>query len=83
MNAIIYSVAIQVGLRGGIETPEAHSERSIRMKERLKGKGEEIRGKVTGNKAEELKGKARQKAAEAGEKLDPERNEPREEKDRP
>lgn len=52
------------------------------MKDRLKGKGEEIKGKVTGNKAEELKGKARQKAAETGEKVDPERR-PREEKDRP
>jgi len=32
------------------------------MKEEIKGKGEEIRGKLTGNKAEELKGKARQTA---------------------
>ena len=32
------------------------------MKEEIKGKGEEIRGKLTGNKAEELKGKARQAA---------------------
>jgi uncharacterized protein YjbJ (UPF0337 family) len=32
------------------------------MKEEIKGKGEEIRGKLSRNKAEELKGKARQTA---------------------
>jgi uncharacterized protein YjbJ (UPF0337 family) len=35
------------------------------MKEQIRGKAEEIKGKVTGDKSEELKGKARQ----AGDKV--------------
>ena len=35
------------------------------MKDRIKGKAEETKGKLTGNKAEELKGKARRKVGEA------------------
>ena len=31
------------------------------MKDKVRGKGEEIRGKVTGDKGLEVKGKARQK----------------------
>ena len=34
------------------------------MKDRIKGKVEEIRGRLTGDKVEELKGKARQKVGE-------------------
>ncbi len=30
------------------------------MKDKIKGKAEEVKGKVTGSKSEELKGKARQ-----------------------
>ncbi|MBJ7602299.1 MAG: CsbD family protein [Candidatus Dormibacteraeota bacterium] len=30
------------------------------MKDKIKGKAEEVKGKVTGDKGEELKGKARQ-----------------------
>lgn len=37
------------------------------MKERVQGKTEEIRGKVTGNKRLEAKGKARQKVGEVKE----------------
>jgi len=32
------------------------------MKDQVRGKAEEIKGKVTGDKSEELKGQARQKA---------------------
>jgi uncharacterized protein YjbJ (UPF0337 family) len=35
------------------------------MKDKAKGKLEEIKGKVTGDQAEEMKGKARQAAGEA------------------
>ena len=35
------------------------------MKDQVRGKAEEIKGKVTGNKGEELKGKARQTAGNA------------------
>jgi uncharacterized protein YjbJ (UPF0337 family) len=35
------------------------------MKDQVRGKAEEIKGKVTGDKGEELKGKARQKAGNA------------------
>ena len=31
------------------------------MKDQVRGKAEEIKGKVTGNRGEEMKGKARQK----------------------
>jgi len=34
------------------------------MKDKLTGKAEELKGKVTGDKGEELKGEARQKAGE-------------------
>lgn len=30
------------------------------MKDKLQGKGEELKGKLTGNRSEELKGKGRQ-----------------------
>ena len=35
------------------------------MKDQVRGKAEEIKGKVTGDKVEELKGKARQTAGNA------------------
>jgi uncharacterized protein YjbJ (UPF0337 family) len=34
--------------------------RSLAMKDKIKGKAEEVKGKVTGDKVEELKGRARQ-----------------------
>jgi uncharacterized protein YjbJ (UPF0337 family) len=34
--------------------------RRVQMKDKITGKAEEIKGKVTGDKGEELKGKARQ-----------------------
>ena len=34
------------------------------MKDKLTGKGEELKGKLTGDKGEELKGKARQKVGD-------------------
>ena len=37
------------------------------MKERVQGRGEEIKGKVTGDKRLEAKGKARQKVGEVKE----------------
>jgi uncharacterized protein YjbJ (UPF0337 family) len=37
------------------------------MKERVQGRAEEIKGKVTGNKQLEAKGKARQKVGEVKE----------------
>ena len=37
------------------------------MKERVQGKTEEIKGKITGNKRLEVKGKARQKVGEVKE----------------
>jgi uncharacterized protein YjbJ (UPF0337 family) len=51
------------------------------VKDRIKGKVEQTRGKLTGDKVEELKGKARQKAGEgkqAAKELGdrPERKEP-------
>lgn len=39
------------------------------MKDKFQGKAEEIRGRVTGNKVEESRGKARQKAGETKAKL--------------
>jgi uncharacterized protein YjbJ (UPF0337 family) len=35
------------------------------MKDQVRGKAEELKGKVTGNRSEELKGKARQKLGNA------------------
>jgi len=35
------------------------------MKDQVRGKAEEIKGKITGDKGEELKGKARQTAGNA------------------
>jgi len=35
------------------------------MKDKIQGKAEELKGKLTGNKADELKGKARQAGGEA------------------
>ena len=35
------------------------------MKDKIKGKAEEIKGKLTGNRVEELKGKGRQTVGEA------------------
>ncbi|MFZ0216232.1 MAG: CsbD family protein [Candidatus Dormiibacterota bacterium] len=40
------------------------------MKDRIKGKGEEIKGRVTGDTTEELKGKARQKLGKGEQKID-------------
>jgi uncharacterized protein YjbJ (UPF0337 family) len=40
------------------------------MKDRIKGKGEEIKGRVTGDTTEELKGKARQKLGEVEQNVD-------------
>ena len=39
------------------------------MKDQVRGKAEEIKGKVTGDKSEELKGKARQTAGNAKSKV--------------
>lgn len=52
------------------------------MKDRIVGKVEEIKGRLTGDKAEELKGKARQKVGEGKQTVDtllnrPEPEEPR------
>ena len=39
------------------------------MKDQVRGKAEEIKGKVTGDRSEELKGKARQTAGNAKSKV--------------
>ena len=39
----------------------------MEMKERVRGKAEEVKGKVTGDKGLEVKGKARQKVGEVKE----------------
>jgi uncharacterized protein YjbJ (UPF0337 family) len=52
------------------------------MKDKVQGKAEELKGKLTGNKAEELKGKARQKAGRAKENLNEKADEKRRDEDR-
>ena len=40
------------------------------MQDRIRGKFEELKGRLTGDKAEELKGKARQKVGDVKESAD-------------
>src|SRR5579859_2068770 len=44
----------------GVGALRAHSRKEVGMKDEIKGKAHEIKGKVTGDKSEEMKGKAEQ-----------------------
>jgi uncharacterized protein YjbJ (UPF0337 family) len=46
--------------RSGAETAGQPETKETNMKDKITGKAEEIKGKVTGDKTDEMKGKARQ-----------------------
>jgi uncharacterized protein YjbJ (UPF0337 family) len=52
---------------GSVVEPPFHPEEAMTMDDKIKGKFEEVKGKLTGDKTEELKGKARQKVGDVKE----------------